>query len=517
MVFSFLKNERRQELLECPFPEQWLPYLDNSCFLYRLLSPEEQARLRDITKILIAEKFWEGCNGLSMTDEIKVTIAGQASLLLLGFDDYYFDELKTILVYPGGYLAPVRLAEGENCYSHRLGEAHAKGPVVLSWWHTRWDARQLGTHNLVLHEFAHKLAELGDPQTGTPPMEDELAESWEAVMQHEFARLVEDTGFARATVLDAYGARNRVEFFAVATECFFLRPVLLQRRHPDLYALLAEWYRQSPAEHPWTAADRALARSAEVEYCQHVVEECTAFLRHSPQDPGACERRAEAYRDLEKWDEAIADYTSLIQLDFGDFQAYGGRALVYLDKGLVNEALADLDRAIALRPELDWLHRVRARALAKKGDFEKALASLDRASRLNPRDDEHYNQRGLLYCQMGEYAKAMGDFSQAIKLYPHGAEALRNRARVFLASKAFEQATADCTRAIWLEPEDLEGYHIRASAYLEQRQFDAAIADCNRAIELDSEDLAAQRIRAEAHAALSRPMEPPGPTRSAEG
>src|SRR5579872_5498375 len=99
------KELRREQLLAPPFPEQWLAYLHQNVFLYETLSEAEQAKLRDALRILIAEKYWEGCRGLVMTEEIQVTVAAQACLLLLGFDDYYFEELQTILVYPGGFLA----------------------------------------------------------------------------------------------------------------------------------------------------------------------------------------------------------------------------------------------------------------------------------------------------------------------------------------------------------------------------------------------------------------------------
>src|ERR1700736_5002921 len=100
MLFSYRKQERRQELLAQPFPEQWLSHLRNSVFLYRLLSEPEQGKVRDALRIFIAEKYWEGCSGLTMNDEIKITIDRHACLLVLGFEHYYFDELMTILVYP---------------------------------------------------------------------------------------------------------------------------------------------------------------------------------------------------------------------------------------------------------------------------------------------------------------------------------------------------------------------------------------------------------------------------------
>src|SRR6516165_3029941 len=100
----FSKQVRRRHLLAEPFPEEWRPLLHQSVLLYQLLPESEQLRLCEIVRILIAEKYWEGCAGLEITEEIQLTVAANAGILLFGFDDYYFDELQTILLYPGGFL-----------------------------------------------------------------------------------------------------------------------------------------------------------------------------------------------------------------------------------------------------------------------------------------------------------------------------------------------------------------------------------------------------------------------------
>src|SRR5262245_24717863 len=125
MAFATLKDRRRRELLAQPFPADWLEPLQRVA-LYRTLSETEQAKLCDAVRIIVDEKHWEGCLGFPITDEVRVTIAAQAALLLLGFDDYYFDELQTVLVYPGGYLRPDRWTERGI---HTFGEAHDRGPV----------------------------------------------------------------------------------------------------------------------------------------------------------------------------------------------------------------------------------------------------------------------------------------------------------------------------------------------------------------------------------------------------
>jgi Mlc titration factor MtfA (ptsG expression regulator) len=213
MVLFPGKERRRQKALAGPFPEAWLPFLEQNVFLYRLLSEPEQARLRDVVRVVLAEKSWEGCAGLQVTDEMLVTIAGQAGILVLGFEDYYFDELKSILIYPGGYLGfePDSLG-GEGRPETRLGENRRRGPVILSWWEASWYGRRFGRTNVVLHEFSHNLAELGDTHAGIPPLDDpDQADRWEAVIGPEYDRLVEDAAYERPCLLHPYGAASRAE------------------------------------------------------------------------------------------------------------------------------------------------------------------------------------------------------------------------------------------------------------------------------------------------------------------
>src|SRR4051794_9541962 len=111
MLFSWLKNRRRRRLLAMPFPDDW-PALFERIAHYRLLGAGEQERLRGLARIFIAEKGFEGCNGLEITDGVRVTIATLASILLLGLDDFYFDNVQTILVYPGAFVAPAQVPIG---------------------------------------------------------------------------------------------------------------------------------------------------------------------------------------------------------------------------------------------------------------------------------------------------------------------------------------------------------------------------------------------------------------------
>jgi Mlc titration factor MtfA (ptsG expression regulator) len=130
-----------------------------------------------------------------------------------------------------------------------LGEARLHGPVVIVWDRALAQARHPERgHNVVYHEFAHKIDMADGTADGTPPGRDPSSyRRWVEVLTSEFAELRLRAEQGRSSVLDSYGATNRAEFFAVATEAFFDLPVELQRQHSDLYTVLAEFYRQDPA------------------------------------------------------------------------------------------------------------------------------------------------------------------------------------------------------------------------------------------------------------------------------
>lgn len=253
-MFSWLKRRRRRQLLALAFPDHWAEILNRNVRHYSQLTEAERVKLRDDLRILVAEKSWEGCGGLAVTDEIKVTIAAQAALLTLGFQDEYFDMVLSVLVYPDAYAAPGHtitkgglVLEGE---SHREGEAWYRGPVVLSWADALAGGRhQTNGDNLVLHEFAHQLdMQNGRVADGTPPLATrEQYDRWRQVMHAEFERLRRDCRRGRPTVLDCYGTTNLGEFFAVGTECFIERPQDMKQEHPDLYDIFRDFYGQDPA------------------------------------------------------------------------------------------------------------------------------------------------------------------------------------------------------------------------------------------------------------------------------
>jgi hypothetical protein len=248
------RKTRRKKLLATPFPDGWLPIVEANCRHYALLSPAEQQRLRDDLRILIAEKHWEGCNGLQLTEEIQVTIAAHAALMALGFPELPFDRLQTVLVYPDTFVSKRTTPITGHAYLEsdepRLGEAWTYGVVILVW---REICEQcLGApsgRNVIIHEFAHILDMEDRDVDGVPSLQNhDQYQSWIDVTEAEFDRLQRQTRLGRRTLLDSYGATSLAEFFAVASEAFFERPVELRDERPRLYDVLKAYYRQDPAE-----------------------------------------------------------------------------------------------------------------------------------------------------------------------------------------------------------------------------------------------------------------------------
>jgi Mlc titration factor MtfA (ptsG expression regulator) len=253
-MFGFFKRRRRDRLRSAPFPQPWLEIIEKNVRLYRFLPDSDRRELQGLVQIFLAEKHFEGCGELELTDEIKVTIAASACLLLIHRQTDVYPRLITILVYPSAYLVKANdpiggglAIEGESIH---LGESWTSGVVILAWDEVLAAASDINDgQNLVLHEFAHQLDREDGAVDGAPLLEQRSQYlAWARVLGAEYERLQRASRLGRATVLDEYGATNPAEFFAVATECFFGRPRVLRKRHPELYAELKSFYRQDPAE-----------------------------------------------------------------------------------------------------------------------------------------------------------------------------------------------------------------------------------------------------------------------------
>ena len=250
-MFDFMKRHRRAALRAQPFPAAWREILDRDVAYVAKLCEADRAELEGLVQVFLSEKNMEGCGGLELTDEIRVTIAAQACLLLLHRETDIYPQLETVLVYPHAYRAKSTKHDGGvviESEDARLGESWTRGVVVLAWDHVASSARHLGGDNVVLHEFAHQLDAEDGSMDGAPDLGSRARfASWARVLGEEFAELSDRLHAGRGSDIDAYGATSPPEFFAVVTEMFFEKPAQLRKRHPELYAELAAFYRQDPA------------------------------------------------------------------------------------------------------------------------------------------------------------------------------------------------------------------------------------------------------------------------------
>ena len=251
-MFDFFKKHHRAALRAEPMPEAWRAILTKNIPYLGLLPAADMTELEARVRVFIAEKQFEGCGDLELTDEMRVTIAGQACLLVLHRDDDIYPDLESILVYPHAYRVPAKhrdgavVVEGDEV---RLGESWERGTLVLAWDHVNAATHHvIPGHNVVLHEFAHQLDGVDCAMDGAPALGSRARYlAWARVLGDEYKELSERVVAGRATDIDPYAVTNPSEFFAVVTEAFFERPERLRKLHPAMYAELADFYRQDPA------------------------------------------------------------------------------------------------------------------------------------------------------------------------------------------------------------------------------------------------------------------------------
>jgi Mlc titration factor MtfA (ptsG expression regulator) len=250
---------RRKRAERAGLPDAWRSILDARSVQWRLLDPGERDRLGELADWLLRERRWEAARDFELTDEVRTLVSAHASLLVLELGESWYDEVGAVVVRAGAMDRAPTLSGGRGIVTRYPGvidgEAHHDdGPLMVSWAAARREAAQpRWGRDVVLHEFAHKLDMLDGTLDGTPRLADEAVSRWVKVCTNHFEAVREGTG---GRILRDYAGTNAAEFFAVATETFFTRPIELQAEKPDLYDVLAGFYRQDPAER-WRRAAAA--------------------------------------------------------------------------------------------------------------------------------------------------------------------------------------------------------------------------------------------------------------------
>ena len=244
-MFGIVDWYRRRRAARAPFPEAWREILRARVPFYARLDGAARERFEDKLKVFARTKAFIPAGGMAIDDAVVVTIAAAAARLSMNIPGEHYERLTEIVVYPTHYRHP----DGDGA-TVVFGEAHRFGTVVLSWDAvTGGLANPVDGHDTALHELAHVLDVEDGQFDGTPQLPGLAAcAPWARVMSREFLRLRGGKRGLRARgALRRYGATNEAEFFAVATEAFFEKPGQLRRRHPELYQVLAEYYRADPA------------------------------------------------------------------------------------------------------------------------------------------------------------------------------------------------------------------------------------------------------------------------------
>ena len=246
------RRARQRRYREPPFPAAWRAILRADMPMYRQLPSDLQRQLQKHIQVFLAEKNFVGCQGLEVTEPMRVLIAAQACLLILNRPTDFFPNMTEILVYPDAFMVERDVAD-EAGVVHRVrhavsGESWADSQVVLSWPDVlAGAARADDAYNVVIHEFAHQLDHESGASNGAPVLRDrEQAATWAAVFSDEFEKLHEHLARGEPSLLDDYGAQDPVEFFAVASETFFEKPDRLKNEHGELYRALTRFYCVDP-------------------------------------------------------------------------------------------------------------------------------------------------------------------------------------------------------------------------------------------------------------------------------
>ena len=233
------RESRRRAILSSPFPVAWRDFLLDNYDHYHRLPPDLRRRFEDDVRIFMAETRMTGVEA-KVTRELKLLVAASAVTLSVGWPDYEWDQLSEVLLY--------RKSFGRDDYSFRsaelAGQTDPWGTVILSIPSLRKSfADPDDGHHVGIHEFAHLLELETLPFSGIPPgLAPARRREWEGLIGKEMDRLR-----GGDSVIDEYGASSPIEFMAVAVETFFEPALELRERHPEIYAVLAEYFRQDPA------------------------------------------------------------------------------------------------------------------------------------------------------------------------------------------------------------------------------------------------------------------------------
>jgi Mlc titration factor MtfA (ptsG expression regulator) len=251
------KLRRRRRILAQPFPAEWEAILQREVVFFRALDPEDRKRFRREIQVFLGEKRITGI-GHDLDGTTRVLAAASAIIPVFGFPEWEWDQISEVLVYPDRF--DEEFAFDGNSRRSTLGLVGTGGldrlmilskPDLLAGFRNAADKRNVG-----VHEFAHLVDKSdgtidGVPEVGLPR---EAVGPWIELVRRKMEEMRRGD-----SDLDPYGLTNEAEFFAVASEYFFERPGVMERKHPELFAMLSRVFNQNLAERA-SAVARELKR-----------------------------------------------------------------------------------------------------------------------------------------------------------------------------------------------------------------------------------------------------------------
>lgn len=247
------KQRDARTLARRPIPDAlWRLTLAHFAFLAQR-SAQDLQELREMATLFLARKEFSSPAGMTISDEMAVAVAAQACLPVLKLGLAWYDGFVGIVIHPD--LVTARRERMDEAgvvheYDESLsGEAMEGGPVMLSWRDVA-DAGETADwgYNVVIHEFAHVIDMRDGIADGVPPFENRAQrERWIDALEAHYQALCDEVDHGEEPLLDPYGAESPEEFFAVASETFFVAPLEMRSELPSLYEQLADFYKQDPA------------------------------------------------------------------------------------------------------------------------------------------------------------------------------------------------------------------------------------------------------------------------------
>ncbi|MGA9853356.1 MAG: M90 family metallopeptidase [Gammaproteobacteria bacterium] len=250
MIGNLRKWRERRALKRYPVLEPAWRYALAHCGPARRLSVSGQARLRTLATLFVRQKSLEPVQGLELTDEMRALLATHACLPIFNLGLKWYTGWHSVVLYPGAFVPERQIVDAAGVVHHSrsvmAGESWQRGPVILSWEAVMQTGSPPG-HNVVIHEFAHKLDMLNGEANGFPSLHSEMSMAqWTRAFHAAYASMQQLRASGQALPIDGYSLENPAEFFAVASEVFFETPSILQAALPEVYQQLCLFYRQDP-------------------------------------------------------------------------------------------------------------------------------------------------------------------------------------------------------------------------------------------------------------------------------